>query len=173
MQFLSFFWLSVNFERKKDKINTPIILNKINYSGTQKSFIINKIIVRKEDFSHIRMIFFTMAMLQNDIGRLFSTAFYTNFDLFFLFSASRSHGLYCYFWKYNFYFSPEFFESLRIAGKNMEKLSSGPSLGPIRGQTLAKKCIKIKIVSAVIVWHFCQKYWHENNILLSSRAPKI
>ena len=87
----------MNFERKKDKINTPIILNKINYSGTQKSFIINKIIVRKEDFSHIRMIFFTMAMLQNDIGRLFSTAFYTNFDLFFLFSASRSHGLYCYF----------------------------------------------------------------------------
>ena len=65
--------VNVNFERKNNKINTPINLNKVNYSGKQTLFIINLTKVSK-DFSLIR-IFFTMMMLKNDIGSLFRTEF--------------------------------------------------------------------------------------------------
>ena len=72
----------MNFQRKKDEINTPTTLNKINYSSKQNLFMINLIKVIKEDFSLIRMIFFTIKMFKNDIGRFFSTEFSTNFDFY-------------------------------------------------------------------------------------------
>ena len=88
--------------------------------------------VSKEDFSLIRMVFFTIMVLKNDINR----------PLFFISHASRSLGFYCYFWKYSFwsmknhfYFSPNFFASLGIARQSMEKLGLDPSSGPI-GSTL-------------------------------------
>ena len=51
----------------------------------------------KEDFSIIRMIFFTITMLETDIAKLFSTEIWTKFNLSFLFYASRTHVYYCYF----------------------------------------------------------------------------
>ena len=82
------------------------------------------------------MIFFPITM-----HRLFSTEFWTNFDLFFLFYTLRLHGFYCYFskctfWsiKNNFYFSP----SVGVVRQSTEKLGWDPSLGLSRAQILAK-----------------------------------
>ena len=65
----------MSFKRKKDEINTPIILNKIRYSRKQNLFMISLMKVSKEDFSLIRMNIFTIKMLKNDVGRLFNTEF--------------------------------------------------------------------------------------------------
>ena len=65
----------MSFKRKKDEINTPIILNKIRYSRKQNLFMISLMKVSKEDFSLVRMNIFTIKMLKNDVGRLFNTEF--------------------------------------------------------------------------------------------------